>query len=97
MRHITPPAESQWTIVARQFRRKRSAVWGLRVTLALLAVAIYAPAIASNQPFVWRAPGGSLSLPWFALFFVGFVIVGGASLLEALQVAGARHVATTTR
>ena len=63
------PPDSQWSIVARQFRRKRSAVWGLRITVALVLLAIYAPVIASSIPFVWQEPGGSLQLPWLTRLF----------------------------
>ena len=42
--------ESQWDIVRRMFRRKRTAVWGLRVTLVLIFIALY------NQPRAVRLP-----------------------------------------
>ena len=61
--------ESQLDIVRRMFRRKKTAVWGLRVTVALILLALYAPVIASAVPFVWREPGGSLQFPWFARLF----------------------------
>ena len=65
----TRPRDSQWSIVARQFRRKRSAVWGLRITVGLVLVAIYAPVFASSIPFVWQEPGGSLTFPWLTRLF----------------------------
>ncbi len=65
----TRPRDSQWSIVARQFRRKRSAVWGLRITIGLILLAIYAPVLASGIPFVWKEPGGSLQLPWLTRLF----------------------------
>jgi peptide/nickel transport system permease protein len=65
----TRPRDSQWSIVGRQFRRKRSAVWGLRITLGLVLTAIFAPVFASGIPFVWKEPGGSLQFPWFTTLF----------------------------
>lgn len=65
----TRARDSQWSIVTRQFRRKRTAVWGLRITLVLVLVAIYAPVVASSVPFVWKEPGGSLHFPWFTRLF----------------------------
>jgi peptide/nickel transport system permease protein len=37
------------------FRRKKTAVVGLWVTVALTLIAIYAPLIACDQPFLWRS------------------------------------------
>jgi len=51
----SPPPEGRWQIVARMFRRKKTAVAGLWVTLALAVLAVYAPAIACDQPFAWRS------------------------------------------
>ena len=61
--------QTQMDIVRRMFRRKKTAVWGLRVTVALIIVALFAPVIASAVPFVWKAPGGSLEFPWFSRLF----------------------------
>ena len=58
--------EGRYAIVRRQFRKNRTAVWGLRVALALAHVAIFAPVIASGDPFIYRAPGGALQFPWIA-------------------------------
>lgn len=69
---MTPPptrAESQWTIVARQFRKKKSAVWGLRITVGLILTAIFAPVVASSLPFVWWESGQSPEFPWFMRLF----------------------------
>jgi len=61
--------QTQMDIVRRMFRRKWTAVWGLRVTLVLVLLALFAPAIASGVPFIWRGPGGSVEFPWFARLF----------------------------
>ena len=63
------PAETQWSIVARQFRKNRAAVWGLRGAVVLMLLAIYAPVIASGLPLVWQAPGGEVEFPWFSKMF----------------------------
>jgi len=51
------------------FGKRRTAVWGLRGSLALLAVAIYAPLLCSGIPWVWRVPGGELEFPWLRRLF----------------------------
>lgn len=56
-------AESQWAIIGRMFRKKRTAVWGLRGAWALVYIAIYAPVLSSGLPFVWREPGGETTYP----------------------------------
>lgn len=66
---LEKPPETQWSIVSRQFRKNRAAVWGLRGVAVLLLIAIYAPLIACGLPFVWQLPGGSLEFPWFAKMF----------------------------
>ncbi len=56
---------SQWDIIAKQFRKNRLAVWGLRVTVTLVLLAFYAPVIASGVPFVWKRPqDDAVSYPW---------------------------------
>lgn len=45
---------SYWRIVARQFRRNRRAVWALRVVVALILIAIYAPLIANDKPLAFH-------------------------------------------
>ena len=54
----TKPAQTQWSIVKDQFTRNRAAMWGLRVTMLLILVAIYAPVIASGEPLLWKSPEG---------------------------------------
>ena len=70
---LAPPkrhrAESQWAIVGRMFHKKHTARWGLRGTLVLVLLAIYAPVISSGLPLVWQAPGGEVSYPWLGRMF----------------------------
>lgn len=47
-------------------RAARAAAWGLA---ALLALAVYAPLLASSQPLLWRAGEGGWSSPWLATLF----------------------------
>ena len=61
--------ESQWSIALRQFRKRATAVWGLRGVRMLFYVAVFAPALCCGLPLVWREPGGSLEFPWFAKVF----------------------------
>jgi peptide/nickel transport system permease protein len=63
------PAQTQWDIVRRTFRRNRPAVWGLRVVVALVALAILAPLIACDVPLLWQAPGEGLRSPWLERLF----------------------------
>jgi peptide/nickel transport system permease protein len=62
------PSTSRWAIVRRQFFKKRTAVWGLRGTVALLLLAVYAPVIASGLPLWWREGGRGFS-PWISHLF----------------------------
>ena len=61
--------ESQWSIALRQFRKRATAVWGLRVVRFLFYLAVFAPAIACGLPLAWREPGGDLEFPWLAKVF----------------------------
>ena len=65
----TTHGESQLDIVRRMFRRRWTAVWGLRVTMALVVLATFAPVIASGVPLVWQPPGADTEYPWFARLF----------------------------
>ncbi len=62
-------AESQWAIVGRMFKKKHTAVWGLRGAIVLLLLAIYAPVLSSGLPLAWTPPGGETSYPWFSRMF----------------------------
>lgn len=65
-----PPAgESRWAIVGRMFRRKRTAVWGLRVAWFLFVLAVYAPLLACDLPFFFAPEGGPAEYPWFGRLF----------------------------
>lgn len=60
--------ESYWDIVWKQFRANKhaaAAVWALG---PLIATAVYAPLIASNQPLFFR-DGSQTLFPWFRALF----------------------------
>lgn len=61
--------ESQWSIALRQFRKRTTAVWGLRGVRFLFYLAVFAPVVACGLPLFWREPGGSLEFPWIAKLF----------------------------
>jgi peptide/nickel transport system permease protein len=55
-------------IVWTQFAQNRLALVSLWVIVGLVAVAVFAPVIASDHPFVWKE-GGVSSSPWVASLF----------------------------
>jgi peptide/nickel transport system permease protein len=66
---VSPQPVVEASIVRRMFRRNRPAVWGLRVAVLLLALAIGAPLVACDVPLLWRDPAGGLRSPWFERLF----------------------------
>lgn len=61
--------ESTWAIAMRQFRKRATAVWGLRGVRLLFYLAVFAPVICSGLPLVWQAPGGETEYPWLGKVF----------------------------
>jgi len=57
-----------WDIVWRQFKKNPGAYWSLCLLGPLFLIAIFAPAIASNQPFVYY-DGDQTLYPWFRSIF----------------------------
>jgi peptide/nickel transport system permease protein len=55
-------------LVARELARNRIAAWGLRAIALLVVLAVAAPLISSNQPFVYRNAHG-WSSPWLRSLF----------------------------
>ncbi len=60
--------ETYLDIVWQQFKKNRPACWALWMMVPLFLLAIFAPAIASNQPFVFR-DGTARIYPWFSALF----------------------------
>jgi peptide/nickel transport system permease protein len=57
-----------FALALRELEKNRVAVWGLRAIALLVALAVTAPALSSNQPFVWRDATG-WSWPWIRSLF----------------------------
>jgi len=70
-----PPVEEAATeriggfaLALRELQKNRVAVWGMRAIALLVGLAITAPLLSSNQPFVYRDAHG-LSSPWLRSLF----------------------------
>jgi len=59
---------SYWDIVWQQFKKNRFALVALWLLGPLVLLAIFAPLIASNQPFVFQTAEGTI-YPWFRWLF----------------------------
>jgi peptide/nickel transport system permease protein len=57
-----------FALVLRELEKNRVAVWGLRAIALLVVLAVTAPVLSSNQPFVWRDATG-ISSPWLRSLF----------------------------
>ncbi|NUQ64633.1 MAG: ABC transporter permease [Pirellulales bacterium] len=64
----TRPSEAYLDIVWKQFKKNRHALVALWAFLPLVLLAVFAPVIASNQPFVYFDREGAL-FPWFRALF----------------------------
>lgn len=62
-------APSYWSIVWGQFRKRRLAYGSLWCGVTLFALAVVAPAVAGNKPFLWRVDAGPWQSPWFTSLF----------------------------
>jgi peptide/nickel transport system permease protein len=60
--------ESYFDIVWRQFKKNRLAYYSIWPTIGLFLIAITAPLLASNIPFVYHEGGATLH-PWFTALF----------------------------
>jgi peptide/nickel transport system permease protein len=61
--------EAYFDVVWKQFRKNRIAVWMLWIVAALFLLGIFAPVLASNQPYWFRETDGSLRFPWLVSLF----------------------------
>lgn len=61
--------EAYFDIVWKQFRKNRIAVRMLYIVAVLFLMAIFAPVIASNQPFWFRETNGAILFPWLVALF----------------------------
>ena len=55
-------------IVWGQLKKNTYAMWSLYLLIALFAVAIFSPLVASDRPFIWTE-NGVTSYPWFSSLF----------------------------
>lgn len=55
-------------IVWGQFRKRKIGMTSLYALLGLVALAVFAPILASNKPFIWTV-AGETSFPWLASLF----------------------------
>ncbi|RME27520.1 MAG: ABC transporter permease [Deltaproteobacteria bacterium] len=56
-------------IVWGQFRKRRLAMACLYGLVGLFLLAVYAPVLASNKPFIWQPAGEPVQFPWFISLF----------------------------
>ncbi|MEM6733382.1 MAG: ABC transporter permease [Myxococcota bacterium] len=56
-------------IVWAQFRRRRLAMASLGIMLGLVFLAVFAPLLASNKPFLWYTSAEGWSSPWIRSLF----------------------------
>ncbi len=68
MQEGAPERLSYWALVRNQFSKNRPAVIGLWCVVGLFVLAIAAPLIAMDQPFLWRDAEG-LQFPFFGALF----------------------------
>jgi peptide/nickel transport system permease protein len=62
------PSPGFFTLTGRELRKNRLAVVGLWAILGLFLLAVYAPVLAQNQPFLYR-DGSGWSSPWLVALF----------------------------
>ncbi len=61
--------ESYLDIVWKQFRKNRFALISLWMLVPLLGIAVFAPLLASDRPFVFFGADGAKNYPWFRQLF----------------------------
>lgn len=87
--NLLDEAPSYWVIVWGQFKKRRLAYASLWLGVALFALAVVAPLLASNKPFLWRVDQGPWQTPWLgSLFDRNFFESGLDLFFNALLVPG---------
>lgn len=62
---VLPHGDSQWTIIVREFRKRRSAVLCYLIIVALGCIAVFAPFLANDRPIAYRGiDRGSFDRSW---------------------------------
>lgn len=77
-----------WSLVFREFKRSQLAIVGMWAVLGLVALAVFAPVLSLNQPFVFATERG-LSFPWFRALFDRLVFENGIDIFFNLLLAAA--------
>ena len=62
-------SEAYFDIVWRQFKKNRFALAALWLLVPLALIALFAPAIASNQPLIFHSEADGTIYPWFRALF----------------------------
>jgi peptide/nickel transport system permease protein len=83
-----------FALVWRELEKNRVAVWGLRAIALLVVLAVFAPLLSSNQPFVYRDASG-LSSPWARSLFDRLVFENAVDMLFNLLLVLAAPFAIT--
>jgi peptide/nickel transport system permease protein len=65
---VNQRSEAYWDIVWRQFKKNRNAYWALWLLVPLFLLAIFAPVVCSDQPYVFFEDGQAL-YPWIRALF----------------------------
>ena len=83
-----------FALVWRELEKNRVAVWGLRAIALLVVLAVTAPLLSSNQPFVYRDASG-LSSPWVRSLFDRLIFENAVDVLFNLLLVLAAPFAIT--
>jgi peptide/nickel transport system permease protein len=78
------PSPGFFTLAARELRKNRLAVLGLWAILGLFLLAVFAPVLAQNQPFLYRDARG-WSSPWLVALFDRLVFENAVDLFFNLM------------
>jgi peptide/nickel transport system permease protein len=76
---VDEPSPGFFTLTGRELRKNRLAVLGLWAILGLFLLAVYAPVLAQNQPFLYRDASG-WSSPWLVALFDRLVFENAVDL-----------------
>jgi peptide/nickel transport system permease protein len=77
-----------WTLVFREFKRSRLAILGMWAIFGLIGLAVLAPVLSLNQPFIYATDGGT-TFPWFRALFDRLVFENGIDIFFNLLLVGA--------
>jgi peptide/nickel transport system permease protein len=93
---VIAPEQTYWDIVKGQFRKNRTAVAALYLTIGLFALAIVAPLLATSSPFYLKTKDGT-EFPWFRDLFDQNRFQGGVDLFFNLLLVATPFVLLAVR